>query len=137
MKVSSFRRLFKGDYPKEEQGLVERMSQTINSGIEVLYNALNKNISMTDNFYGTYKEISYIPTATGTPEISSGFQIDFNGRVLGLQVIRVENKTNPNTFPTGGVFITFSQEGTQVNINHITGLVAGNTYTIRVFAYGS
>lgn len=137
MKVSSFRRLFKGDYPKEEQGLVERMSQTINSGIEVLYNALNKNISMTDNFYGTYKEISYIPTSTGTPEISSGFQIDFNGRVLGLQVIRVENKTSPNTFPTGGVFITFSQEGNQVNINHITGLVAGNTYAIRVFAYGS
>lgn len=137
MKISSFRRLFKGDYPKEEQGLVERMSQTINSGIEVLYNALNKNISMVDNFYGTYKEISYLPTSAGTPETSSGFQIDFNGRVLGLQVIRVDNVTNPNAFPTGGVFASFSQNGTQVDINHITGLIAGNSYKIRVFAYGS
>ena len=137
MKVSSFRRLFKGDFPKEEQGLIERMSSSINNGIEVLYNALNKNISMTDNFYGTYKEITYLPTSTGTPDGSSGFQLDINARVLGMQVIRVENTSSPGTFPTSGVFVTFSQNGNQVNIDHITGLVTGNTYKIRVFAYGA
>lgn len=93
---------------------------------------------MIDNFLGTYKEITYLPTSTGEPETPAGFQIDFNGgRVLGLQVIRVENTTNAGSFPTGGVFITFSQNGNQVNINHITGLIAGNTYNIRVFAYGT
>lgn len=136
MKLQSFRRLFKGDFPKEEQGLVERLSASINNGIEILYTALNKNISMIDNFYGTYKELSYIPTSTGTPETPAGFQMDINARVLGLQVIRVENITNPNAFPTGGVFITFSQNGTQVDINHVTGLISGNEYKIRVFAYG-
>jgi hypothetical protein len=136
MKIQSYRRLFKGDFPRDQQEMVERLSSTLNIGIETLYTALNKNISLKDNIYGTYKEISYVPTSDGTPETASGFQIDFNGRVLGLQVIRVENKSSVGTYPTGGVFITYSQNGTQVNIDHITGLVAGDTYNIRVFAFG-
>ena len=136
MKIQTYRRLFKGDFQQDEQPLVEKLSSTLNIGIETLYTALNKNISLKDNVYGTYKEISYVPNSDGTPETAAGFQIDFNGRVLGLQVIRVENKTSSDIYPTGGVFITYSQNGTQVNINHITGLVAGNTYNIRVFAFG-
>ena len=49
MKLPLFRRLFKTDFKQEFQELVDQLSVSINVGIENLYDALNRKLSLRDN----------------------------------------------------------------------------------------
>lgn len=139
MKLPNYKKLFKQDYAQEYQELVDALAASLNIGIETLYNALNKRLTFRDNFAVTIKDVEVTVNASGIPTTSTGFSIDANQRVDGLDVWRVDNLTNTTAYPTGGVFITWTQGTAQtanaVTINHVTGLVTGNKYRIRVVAY--
>lgn len=136
MKLPSFRRLFKGDYDEKDQQLVEKLSVSLNNGIDVLYNTLNKNASLKDNIFCTVKDISIQVGSTGTPTLTTGFKLDFTSKLSGIQVIRAINSTNSNVYPTGQPFISYTQNADSVVINNITGLSSGYTWALKVVAYG-
>lgn len=136
-KLPSFKRLFKSDYPAEQQNLVESLSSSLNIGIESLYEALNKKLTFKDNFLGATKEVLIEVNSAGEPKVTTGFSLDgITTPVEGLIVVRAENITNSVTYPTGGVFITYTQSGGTIIINHITGLQANNKYKLKVIALG-
>lgn len=137
MKLPSFRRLFKGDYPEKEQGLVDRLSVSLNNGIDVLYNALNNNLSLADNVLCTVKDIQLKVDSSGNPAATSGFSVGFSGKALGVIVLRAVNQTNNSIYPTAAPFVSFSQTSSLITINNITGLQTGSTWLLTVVAFGT
>jgi len=135
-KLPSFRRIFKTDFQAEFQNMIETLSNNLNNGIEVLYDALNKKISLRDNIQCDVKDIEVTVSSTGIPKIATSFLLTNITKAEGLSVIRAMNLDNSSGFPTNGVFITFTQSTNNIIINHITGLVSDNRYSLRVVAFG-
>lgn len=135
MKLPNFRRIFRTDYEVEFQALVEKLSVTINQGLEVLYDLSNRKISLRDNILCSVKDVTVTMGASGVPKTTTGFQVDIPGRIIGIQVLYVLNNTD-GAYPTTSPFITFTQDNFIIFINHITGLEEGKNYTLRLVAYG-
>lgn len=132
MTLPSLRKLFKADFKPEFQELIETMIPTVNNGIEVLYELGNGKISIKDNLAGVVRDIDLSVNAQGIPVSLSTFTLNSGDRILGATVIKTENLTNSSIYPTSAPFITYSQLENRITINHITGLVSGNNYRIRV-----
>lgn len=139
MKLPSFKRLNTKDYKEEFKDLIDKLSLSLNQGIESLYDAVNKKLTLRDNISCTVKDITVIVDSSGLPTADLIFALGNSLRIDGVSVIRVENKTNPETYPSNGVFATYTQSGdittNKITINHITGLTAGNEYSIRIVIY--
>lgn len=135
MKLPGFRRIFTTDYDKKEQDFVARLSTNINSAFDSVFAVLNKNVSLGDNIACTVKDIDVRVGSNGVPLSTISFKLDTTGSVTIVEVGRLDNRSNPNTFPSSAPFISWSQTDNGVQINHITGLAANDTYRIRVVAY--
>lgn len=135
MKLPGFRRVYHTDYPKEFQGLVEKLSVSINNGFEVVYDALNNKIDLTNNVACLVKEVDLQVNSGGLPLSTTTFNITSTRTVSGLEVIKVTNLTNSSTYPTGAPFCSFSQDNTIITVNHVTGLQANNLYRLKIVAY--
>lgn len=148
MKLPSFKRLLKLDYEATYQKLIETLSNSLNYGIEVLYSAMNRQLSLTDNLLCDLKQVQVSTDTSGTPTSSVSFQLSNKAitTVQGIQVINVQNTTNTAAFPTGGVQVSFSltqNSGSSsasspyiVNITNVKGLIAGNNYTLTLIIWG-
>ena len=137
MKLPNFKRLIKGDYKVEFQDLIETIGFSVNNGVEVLYQALNKSLTLKDNIACTVKDVTVEVKDDGTPKSSISFSLDTNNRILGIMVISATNTTNQLTYPTSTPFISFTQNGKTITINNIKGLQSGQKYTLTLVAFDS
>jgi hypothetical protein len=135
MKLPNFKRLIKSDYKQEFQSLIETLSFSLNNGIEVLYQALNKSITLKDNVACTVKDIIVEVDSTGNPKAKTSFSLDTSNRILGICVLNVINLTTPTLLPSSGVFVSFSQESRTININNIKGLPENQQFTLTIVAF--
>lgn len=135
MKLQGFRRIYKTDYPQDQQSLVDKLSVTINNGFESLYNAMSNSISLSDNISCTVQDITVTVDNTGKPTTSSSFQITTTGTIQGISVIRAINNTSSTVFPTAAPFLTYSQNSQLISISNIAGLPANNSFTLRCIAW--
>lgn len=135
MKLPSFRRLITQDYPKEFQKLIDTLSVSLNNGIEVLYQALNNQITLRENIKSTVKDIILSVDANGVPTQQAAFTLDVTGNIDLIMVGLAVNQTNSSAFPTSGVFLSWSQNTNTIIINHVTGLQANQQYLLRVVAF--
>lgn len=135
MKLPSFRRLFTSDYDSQYKQLVETLSVSLNQGIQVVYEALNRQLSLRDNIKCTVKDVSFQVNALGNPVVTTSFITDVPGRIDGLTVVNAINQTNSSAYPTGGVFVSFTQADRVVTITNVTGLQPNNTYLLRLIAW--
>lgn len=136
-KLPSFRRLFKQDYDQEYQGLVDQLSNSLNYGVEVLYNALNNNLTFEDNFKGNVNTVSVTLNSDGTPKARTTYSLGNTFQATGTLVLNASNQTNSTVYPDGGIFVSFQQVGSsEVQINHVTGLPADNTFELTIITFG-
>ena len=136
MKLPSFRRLIRTDFKQEFQALVDQLSVSINIGIENLYDALNRKLTLRDNIACTVKEIDVKVDASGTPTATTLFKMDISNRLEGITVLNALNIDDSTGYPTGGIFISWTQTQNGILINNITGLVANQTYRLKLVAFG-
>lgn len=134
-KLATYKRLITSDFKEENQELIEQLAFPINDGFNALYSSVNGRIDLRSNVFCTVKDVEIIVNSTGSPINKTSFVLDKTGQVIGCQVILVTNQTNSNIYPLSQPFISFTQNGTSVIINNITGLQVNNTYTVRIVAY--
>ena len=134
-KLPSYKRIIKSDYEEEQRTLVDRLAGSINDGFDSVLFALNGRLSLTDNVQGTLGQFQVIVDASGVPKNKTFMGLEDATRVIGVNVLKLENRTNSSRFPTGSPFITFKQSSDSLEIQHITGLVADHNYLITIFAY--
>lgn len=135
MKFPTFKRIFKTDYPTEQQSLVEKLSLTINNGFEVIYNAMSRNVSLSDNIACTVKTLTTKVNSSGVPTSALSFTLDTVGQIKGVMAMNPVNLTNSSIYPTSGVTISHTQNNTIITIDHITGLTAGDNWQITIIAW--
>ena len=135
MKLPAYKRIYYTDFPQEDQEIIEQLSYTINNGFEGVYNALNNGLSLEDNLDVSVKDVLITVDATGIPTSPTSYTVTNSNPIDGTQVIRALNQTNSTVFPTGGIFISYTQSGNKVTINNITGLPANNQFSVRIISY--
>jgi len=135
MKLPNFRRIIKSDYDAQSQRLIETLSFSLNNGIEVLYQALNRALTLQDNIACTVKELTVEVDSNGAPKAKTSFTLNTSNKLLGVIVLNAINTKNPSVLPTAGVFISFYQEGKTVTINNIKGLPENQTFAITTVSF--
>lgn len=136
MKLPNLRRLFTQDFPAEYQSLINTLSGVLNINQQLVYDALNKKISLSDNIDCIFKDFNVTVNASGIPVSSTIFTLDDKTRNLqGIEVVRASNLTNSSIYPTGAPFLTWQQVQTGIQIQHVTGLPAGNTFNLKIIGW--
>lgn len=136
-KLPTLRRLFKGDFKPEHGELVDKLITSINNGFDNVYDALNNKITLKNNILCDIKDFSIQVNSSGIPTNALVLNVSFASTVSIVSVGKITNSSNPQSFPAGGVTITWEQESAGfIKIKHITGLTSGETYSIRVVIYG-
>ena len=136
MKLSSYKRILTSDFKPEERQLVDKLAGGINDMFDQLVQALNKRLTLTDNFQATVRDVDIVVGVDGVPTSATSFGLDVSGiPVTGIQVIRAENLTNSAIYPLGQPFVSFIQLNNTVRILHVSGLQPNNRYRLRVIAY--
>lgn len=134
MKLGNFKRIISNDYPKENQPLVELIGRPLNDGIEQLFQAVGGKLTFDDNFSATVKEVEVNLASTGNPINKTSIALNNTNIVTGCIIISAVNKTNAAVFPTGAPFISFTQNGSVLYIDNVTGLQANNRYLLKLIA---
>lgn len=137
MKLPSFKRIIKSDYEETYQKLIETLSFSINTGIETIYQALNKSISLKDNIACTVKEIDVQVKENGEPTTKISFSLENTNRILGVFVLNAINTKTPSVLPTSGIFVSFYQENKNIIISNIKGLPVNQPFTLTIVAFES
>lgn len=135
-KLAPFKRIFKGDFDKQYDGLMETLGFILNRSLEALYQALSNDLTLTDNVKCTVKDVLVSVNSNGIPLVETRMDLTIQGKIRLVQVGGQKNQTNPTTYPTSGVSITWTQSGKSIIFNHITGLQANDVYRLNVVAYG-
>ena len=135
MKLPSFRRIISSDYEEKYKELVETLAVSINQGIDSVYDALNKKLTLKNNLLSTTKEVVLQVDQTGKPIQAAGLKLDFSNKASVLFVGKADNLTNPSLYPTG-VFVSWTQAADFIQINNVSGLQSGSSYRLRIVVFG-
>lgn len=133
-KLNSYKRIISGDYPQEDQKLVEQLGVPLNSALSDLFYALSNRLTFEDNFFSTVKSVDVIADANGNPTTRTSIALTSTSPVRGVLVIAAVNATSPTSYATGTPFVSFTQNGQALYIDNITGLVPNNRYNITLIA---
>jgi hypothetical protein len=133
-KLATYKRIITSDFEDDDKKLIEQLAFPINDGFNALYFAVDGRLSLRDNLFCTVKDVEITVNANGIPTTTTSFGLDKSGQILGCRVIYAANQVNSAVYPTGQPFISFSQNGTSIIINHISGLQANQRYIIRIVA---
>lgn len=71
MKLPNFKRLTTNDFEEQDKKFVEQLGFCMNDGFQNLYDALNKKLTIDDNFLGALKDVDVRVDANGTPLVST------------------------------------------------------------------
>lgn len=135
MKLSNFKRLFLSDFKPEEKELVDQMSYTINPALDELYLLGANNITLADNISCTVSDVIVAVDAEGFPKFSITYPLRKNSAVVGLSVISANSNTLNPVYPVSGLYVSATKSQNSMVINHIAGLPANVSFTLRIVTY--
>lgn len=133
MKLPTIKKILREDL-KAAPDWVGRLIDPINSFMESVYTALNKNITLYDNVASFIKEISYKTPATyptGVENVS--FINELRTRASGVVVLQAFDKATYTGVSIGNP--AWIEDVSGIVISPITGLEASKTYTIRFVVF--
>jgi hypothetical protein len=139
MQIPGYKRINIVDYTADQQALVEKLASTLNIGIDNVYLALNNRLTFADNFSATQKTLTVTVDSAGKPTQSLSFPLNTANnqqpRIIGTQIISATNNTYSSVYPTAAPFISYTQSGNTININHIAGLPANNEFALTIVVF--
>jgi hypothetical protein len=134
-KISGFKRIIKEDFSEENQEIADKVGYSVNSFADEIIKALNGNLN-EDNLVDKSKSLTVTVDGSGTPKEKLIFKTGLIKKAEGLLVIRAENLTNPNVYPTSAPFLSFSENNGLITVNNITGLQADYKYRLKIKIIG-
>lgn len=134
-KIPGFKRLTYTDFPKQFQPVIEQLSYTINTTFDNILATLNNGVTLRDNLFVTVKDVNVTVDTFGIPTTTTAFAISNTNPIDGLLVTRAVSQKSANIFPTGGVFVSYSQLSSKVTITNVTGLPANAPFSLRIVAF--
>lgn len=128
----SIQRFYSDDYKDAPSWFKQTFLNTLNLFVFPTYNALNKNLTITDNLNQGYVTINLTGSATATNNTAS-FLSPIQGNPTGVTPVNVEiTGTATQSYPTSAVQVYWTFDGISINIGSITGLSNGVAYQITL-----
>ena len=135
-RLSNVRRIIIEDFPKEHRNSIEKLSIILNSFMDDVVDLTDKKIDF-DNLYQELITIKVIVDANGVPTQKTNFSTSRLLNSNGGIVISAANLTNSSSYLTSAPFVTFTSASNKLfNIKHVTGLIAGDTYELKLIIIG-
>lgn len=134
MKLPTIKRILREDV-KEAPSWVNGLIDPLNTFMETVYQALNKNLTLNENIASFTTDLTYkTPTTYPTGQENANFRNDLKSNPIGVQLLQVYDKATYLP-PPGPVFIPWIVKDTQIIIYPVTGLEANKTYLVRLLVY--
>lgn len=130
-RLTNLKRLLKEDFPEDDQEFVDKLAAALNPFLEQINQAFNKNI----NFDNLSRELITIDVENGTGgklKTITQFKFSLTNRILGLNIIKVENLTNSSIYPTAAPWISWSPNGNIITVSQATGIQDNNKYRLTI-----
>ncbi len=125
MKLPTSKKILREDL-KGAPPWINPLIDVINSFMEAVYLALNRNISFGDNIQSQIVTLTYKSGTTDTQFISN-----LRVRAQGLLVLQAVEKDTFEPAP-GPVYVPWVESSGTVNLGLVTGLDANKTYILRL-----
>lgn len=118
---------------REDVNDAKDLIDPLNSFMESVYQALNKNITLQENIASFVYELSYSTPATyPTGVLPVSILNQLRTRPIGVQVLQAVEKSTYDPAP-GPVFVPWAENSAGgISLRTITGLEASKTYLIRL-----
>ena len=120
------------DFSDDDKALAGKIGGLVNTFNEEIYSALSKKLTIEDNLDQTIKLFNVTLDTNGIPKTKLSFKNTLLGKIQGMQVIRVIGNSYPNSQP----FVTFTESGGTINIEHIAGLPSGTEFQLVILLIG-
>jgi len=125
-KIPEIKRLVKEDFPKESQGIVDRIAFSYNPFVEQMVNAMNKQLNF-DNLAQEVKDLTVITDLTAgsnfaSPKQTISFNTVLSAKIKGIVCIGAQNLTDNEVPVLSTPFIHYTTQGSVITILHVTGL---------------
>lgn len=130
MKLPPTKRILREDL-KEAPPWIGGVIDPINSFMENVYQALNKNITFRENIASFVKELTYKTTAAYPTADDIEFLNELKVKATGVEVLQAVDKSS-YTPAAGPVYVPWIENNGSIVISSITGLQASKTYLIRL-----
>jgi hypothetical protein len=131
MRLPTQKKILREDL-KDAPTWVNPLIDTCNSFFETVYQALNRNITLSENIYGFIKELTYKTNSTypvGVENIE--FMNSLKTKATSLTLMQVYDRAT-YTPPPGPVYVPWVEDNGQIQIYPVTGLEADKTYVLRL-----
>lgn len=140
-KISNIKRLIKEDFAQKDQDLIDKLAYVLNPFLDQVTKAFNKGIN-NDNLsrdfaYATVLNVTGTGSynvngiATGgdlTPSVQ--IKIKLSSKMIGINVIKADNATNPGTYPINAIGLSWTVEKDIITLNKVTGIQDGQKYNL-------
>lgn len=136
MLLEKFKRILRTDYEAQFQQLIDKLAYALNNTVEQIITTLTNNVSLKDNMFCTLKVMTVIVDSSGNPTTATQFPMVNITKAIGVICINAVNQTNSTSYGTTGITVNWSQAGTAIILNNITGLIPSNTYQMTFVAFG-
>ncbi len=134
MKLPAIKRILREDL-KEAPDRVSGIIDPMNSFMQAVYLALNRNITLTENVSSFIREMTYnTPPSypSGVDPIS--FKNELKIKPIGVLVLQIYDKSN-YTPAVGPVYVPWVEDDGDIIISTLTGLVASKSYLLRLVIF--
>lgn len=133
MKLPTIKKILREDV-KDAPGWIAGIIDPMNTFMEGVYTALNKNITLGDNIASFIKEITY-KTPSGYPSDvpNVSFVNTLRTKAVGVLIMQVVDKST--YLPRATSNVAWVEDVNGIVIYPILGLEASKTYTIRFVVF--
>lgn len=135
-RLPNLRRIYTHDFPEEAQDLIQKLSESLNINLEVLYDALNNKLTLRDNMACTLRSVDIEVDANGHPLSKTSVELTNNMGVYGVQVTAAQPLKELGIYPYAQPFVTYSmgQDG-RLSIIHVSGIQPNIKYRLNLIIW--
>lgn len=130
MRLPSVKKILREDV-KDAPSWISGVIDPLNSFMENVYQALNRNITFQENVRSFVKEISYKTTSLYPVADQVSFSNELKVKATGIVVLQAVEKLTYLPAP-GPVYVPWVEDNGQILMSAITGLEADKSYVIRL-----
>lgn len=131
--VNNIKRLVREDFPEEYQDLIDKLAYSLNPFMEQVSSGFDNQIDMSNLDQQIITINDVVVDGSQLPTKKLEFAYNLNDTLQGSTVISAINTTSASSYVTTAPYATIQiiQQGL-AEVKHITGLIPGNKYTIKL-----
>lgn len=130
MRLPSQKKILREDL-KDAPNWIEPLISVVNNFMENVYQALNRNITLTENVSCFIKEMVYITPSTYPTMENVEFMSSLKTKAIGVTLLQAVDRST-YVPATGPVYVPWVEDNSNIVIYPIQGLQANKTYNIRL-----